>query len=260
MREAIIDVPTDAEMTVAKLFDAAFRILKHKAHRHEYVYKAALAQRILLGRHNLRTATMLTEFRVGPCKLDAAIINGTSTAYEIKSERDHLGRLPTQLEAYLRVFAQVYVVTGQSHLDSVCQLAPADVGILLLTERFQLHEVRAALDDPERLEAAILFESLRVGELRRILLFNGIEPPVVPNTQERQALREVFVQLAPGQIHAAMIDVLRRSRGQSALDSLIDAAPPSLWAAIIATPIRKQDEEHFLNALTTPALTAYTWA
>ncbi len=64
---------------VFHLFDSAFNVLRQKAHRHEYVYKAALTHKILLGTHNLQTASMLTEFRVGECKADLAILNGTAT-------------------------------------------------------------------------------------------------------------------------------------------------------------------------------------
>jgi len=259
-RESMSGAPFDATSTVASLFDEAFRILRQKSHRHEYVYKAAIAQRILMGRHNLSTAAMLSEFRAGPRKVDIAILNGTSTAYEIKSERDRLDRLLDQLEAYLRVFAQVYVVTGQNHLDDVLQIAPNDVGVLLLTDRYQLHRERTAVDDPGRLDVSLVFESLRGNEIRRILELNDVTIPCVPNTQERQVLRTEFLRLSPKRVHAAMIDVLRQSRGQSALRPLITAAPQSLWAAICMTPIRKQDEDRLLSALQTNAKVALSWA
>ena len=78
---------------VADAFEAAFTILRAGGCRDEYIYKAALTHRVLLGTHSLKTACMMTEFRVETCKADLAILNGTSTVYEIKSERDSLGRL-----------------------------------------------------------------------------------------------------------------------------------------------------------------------
>jgi hypothetical protein len=89
---------------VHALFDAAFQLLKRQGCRDEYVYKAALVQKILLGRHSLQTASMLNEFRVGGCKADLAILNGTATVYEVKSERDSLARLQRQIAAYTTVF------------------------------------------------------------------------------------------------------------------------------------------------------------
>lgn len=71
---------------VRDAFEAAFRVLKQDGLRDEYIYKAALTHRVLMGKHSLRTACMLSEFRVGECKADIAILNGTTTVYEIKSE------------------------------------------------------------------------------------------------------------------------------------------------------------------------------
>jgi len=135
--------PTDP---VRNLFDVAFSLLKRKHYRHEYVYKAAITHKVLLGVHSLQTASMLTEFRVGSCKADVAILNGTSTVYEIKSERDKLDRLEAQVSAYRQVFAKVNIITGKNHLKAVLASVPPDVGVLLLTDRFKISTVREAID------------------------------------------------------------------------------------------------------------------
>src|SRR3546814_5194136 len=74
--------------TVGDTFDSAFDILKVAGHRDEYIYRAAISHKVLMGTHSLRTASMLNEFRAGSCKADLVILNGTATVYEIKSERD----------------------------------------------------------------------------------------------------------------------------------------------------------------------------
>jgi len=91
---------------VCTVFEAAFSLLKREGYRHEYIYKAALTHKILLGKHSLQTASMINEFRVGDCKADVAILNGTATVYEVKSERDSLARLERQIAAYSTVFAK----------------------------------------------------------------------------------------------------------------------------------------------------------
>src|SRR3984885_3867291 len=95
---------------VYALFDAAFALLRREGYRHEYIYRAALTHKILLGKHSLQTASMMNEFRVGDCKADLAILNGTATVYEVKSERDSLARLQRQIAAYTTVFSRVYVI------------------------------------------------------------------------------------------------------------------------------------------------------
>ena len=76
--------------TVGEGFDAAFTVLKTAGLRDEYVYRAAVTHKILMGTHSLKTASMLTEFRTGSSKADLVILNGTATVYEIKSERDSI--------------------------------------------------------------------------------------------------------------------------------------------------------------------------
>jgi len=111
-------------------FDLAFSVLKHKSCRHEYIYKAAITHKLLLGHtHSLNTFVMLNEFRACNNKADAVILNGTSTVYEIKSERDSLSRLDRQIDSYRKVFAKVNVITGENHLNAVINLVPHDVGI-----------------------------------------------------------------------------------------------------------------------------------
>lgn len=84
-------------ITVGEAFNEAFALLRQTGLRNEYVYRSALTHNLLLGKHSLRTACMLNEFRIGSCKADLIILNGTGTVYEIKSERDSLSRLQNQI-------------------------------------------------------------------------------------------------------------------------------------------------------------------
>lgn len=245
---------------VRGVFAAAFSLLRQRKNRHEYVYKSVIAEKILMGCHNLNTACMLTEFRVDGCKADVAIMNGRSTAYEIKSERDKLDRLPDQLAAYLRAFSCVNVVTGNNHLDAVLESVPGAVGVILLTDRHQLSTVRAAVEDRDRIDPSIVFDSLRVHEVRDVLRRNDVDVPTVPNTKERAVLRELFVNLAPRNIHDAMTLSLRESRGHESIATLMEFVPASLRAAVFSTQLRKQDYPNLLAALETPCQDAIAWA
>jgi hypothetical protein len=88
---------------LSDLFEASWEILRH-SYRAEYVYKAEVANRIVFGRHSPRTASLQVEFPVSNSIVDVAVFNGTSTAYEIKTEYDSERRLSTQPRDYLKVF------------------------------------------------------------------------------------------------------------------------------------------------------------
>lgn len=245
---------------VSALFDAAFALLKREGYRHEYIYRAALTHKILLGVHSLQTASMMNEFRVGECKADVAILNGTATVYEIKSERDSLNRLERQIAAYSTVFAKVYVIAAEGHVHAVERTVPDFVGIMQLNRRHHISTLREALDQPERTSPNAIFDSIRTAEARMILSSLGVTIPTVPNTRLHSVLREQFIKLDPVQAHAEMVRVLKRTRNLLPLSSLVDKLPHSLQTAALSIPLRKADHERLVMAVNCRLKDAMGWA
>lgn len=255
---SLLDITAHDE-PVRNLFDSAFSLLKRKNYRHEYIYKAAIAHKVLLGRHSLQTAVMLNEFRVGENKADSVIFNGTSTVYEIKSERDSLTRLSKQISSYRKVFAKVNIITGENHLDAVLASVPENIGVLLLTDRYQISTIREAVDSTDQTNPEVIFDSIQLGEAKKILKTMGFEIPALPNTQMHQALQNQFVTLSPSEAHDGMVQVLRKTRSLLPLAEFIKKLPHSIQAAALSTPLRKRDHERFLNAMDTPISEALQW-
>jgi hypothetical protein len=244
---------------VSAVFEAAFALLKREGYRDEYIYKAALTHKILLGTHSLQTASMMNEFRVGECKADVAILNGTATVYEIKSERDSLSRLERQVTAYATVFAKVYVIAAESHAEAVAKTVPDFVGILRLNNRHHISTVRQAVDQPERTSPSAIFDSIRTAEARMILSSLGVTIPAVPNTALHSVLREEFVKLAPFQAHAEMVRVLKRTRNLLPLSTLVNQLPRSLQTAALSIPLRKADHKRLVTAVNSSLQEAMGW-
>lgn len=258
-RSLLVDARTK-EQHVRALFDRAFAFLERDGYRDEYIYKAALTHKVLLGRHSLQTASMLTEFRVGDCKADVVILNGTSTVYEVKSERDSLSRLKRQVEAYRRVFARLYVIAAEKHVPAVVASVPKDVGVMRLNSRRQISTLREAVDRADYVSTAAIFDSIRTVEARLILRSRGIIVPAVPNTRLNAVLRELFVQLVPRDAHDGMVEVLRKTRNLLPLSTLVAQLPPSLQTAALSAPLRKLDHARLVAAVNTPLRDALAWA
>lgn len=108
----------DTTISLKQFLEDIYDILQ-KNYRYEYIYKNVIANKILLGKHSLNTAHMLTEFRVGKCKADVVILNGTSTVYEIKSEYDSFARLNQQIQAYLDIFDFINIITSNSQAEKL---------------------------------------------------------------------------------------------------------------------------------------------
>lgn len=259
MSQANWPSPRSAIATVSDAFDAAFSILKGAGLRDEYIYRAALTQKILMGRHSLRSASMLNEFRTGSCKADLVILNGTATVYEIKSERDSLFRLANQVANYKRVFASVNVIAGDNHVAAALKLVPATVGVMRLSQRHQIRIEREAIDQPDRICPTAVFESLRSAEVIAILRALGVVVPKVPNTLRRAVLRNRFAELEPIDVHSQMVQTLRRTRNLAPLSQLIHQLPKSLHAAALSIPVRRADHHRLVEAVGTPICVAMAW-
>lgn len=238
---------------LAELFEKAFQILVRTL-RSEYVFKNAIAERILLGKHNLRTATMLTEFRAGKNKADAVILNGTSTVYEIKSGRDKLDRLKGQLKSYLSIFNRVVVVADECHRKELLEILPANVGLQILSPRYQFTTVREASSDLERLDPVQMFDSLQRDEFLGILAkVSGWDNTGIPNGLLHSLARTEFAKLSPNIAHDHFVSSLRKRADQQKKRSFIERVPSALKAMAVTFPFNISEQERILEALNNPA-------
>lgn len=245
---------------VAEAFEIAFDTLKRVGLRDEYVYRSAISHKILMGTHSLRTASMLSEFRAGSARADLVILNGTATVYEIKSERDSLTRLATQVSEYRKVFAKVNVIASENHIDRVMASVPEEVGILCLSRRYSITTEREACHSFEAICPVTVLSSLRSNEATAVAEAMGYEVPSVPNTLLFGALGEIFQSMHPEQLHREMVNVLKRSRTLMPLNDLIDRLPDSLHAAVLSIPIRRADHGRLVDSMSIPLSVAMAWS
>lgn len=64
-------------------------------------------------------------------RVDFAVVNGSLTGFELKSERDTLARLPRQMATYNRVFDYVHLVAAKNHLEHARKVIPPWWGIVI---------------------------------------------------------------------------------------------------------------------------------
>ena len=259
IRESGMSVDPASDRDVGGFLDRAFHQLKSRDNRHEYIYKAAITKRILMGTYSLQTASMLTEFRVGPCKADAVILNGTATVYEIKSERDSLSRLSSQIAAYEKVFATVNVISGANHIDAVLESVPAHVGVFELSSKYNISRIREGENRPERTNSDAIFDVINIREAGEILQSLGIKLPDVPNTQRYAAYRGLFARLPSEIAHREMVSTLKKTRDLMPLKSLLSELPESLHSISISSRIRKKDHQRLIDAIQTPIYKLECW-
>ncbi|MBB5166491.1 sce7726 family protein [Mycobacterium sp. AZCC_0083] len=231
-------VPGAAEMSLGDALDNALRIMA-KQYRNEYVFKNSLVDRIVFGRHNPRTASALLELRAGSSIADVVIVNGTSTAYEIKTDLDDFSRLPTQIRCYEQCFERVVVVTSPRLASRVLAVVPDHVGVSALNKRGSLSEMRAPAPGIGRLTQTGMFGLLHRQEVLNILRRTRGYEIDVPPARLWQRTQDLFLGLGVEFAHVEVVDQLR-VRGIRAADPA-GVMPRSLRAMAYEVPLNASE-------------------
>lgn len=71
----------------------------------------------------------------GAFRIDVAVINGSLIGFEIKSGEDRLDRLPSQQEAYGKVFDRLTLVADEHHVKAAMKVVPQFWGLMVAGTR-----------------------------------------------------------------------------------------------------------------------------
>lgn len=112
----------DTNINPRKLYNDI--ILKY--YPNETSIKSSFINNVLLKSNN---HISIFELRVGKSRADLCKINGTSIAYEIKTDLDNLQRLKKQLQDYMNIFEKVYVICSTKRSEHVKDLLPPECGL-----------------------------------------------------------------------------------------------------------------------------------
>lgn len=197
-------------------------------YRFEYFYKNELIIKILLGKYSLNTAGALTEFRVNNAKVDLVILNGTTIAYEIKTELDNLNRLDRQLTAYAQIFEYVNVVLHESMLEKEEDINFPGVGVIAYTAHGTFREVKEAVSNGHAINSDALMFSLRKPEYCELFLSFFDHLPKVPNTRLFEEVQRRLRTVSAADLQKRMVDVLTKRSNQNIDIPWIKALPNSL--------------------------------
>jgi hypothetical protein len=194
---------------------------------------------------------MLTEFRVGKCKADAVVINGTSTVYEIKSELDSFNRLEKQLGAYMQVFDHINVITSKQQAEKLLKDIPEIVGILIVTDKKSISTLRVSISNKKNIVPEVLFDSMRKNEYLNVIekLYGAI--PDVPNTNIFKECKRLYIQKNPEIAHDITMAELKKRNEASSLADFLKNAPDSLSAYIISNANNKFKLQALADRFTT---------
>jgi len=238
----------DLSISLSDFFDMIFHFLL-KNYRNEYIYKNIIANKILLGKHSLKTSQILTEFRIGKNKADFIILNGATTVYEIKSEYDSFSRLDKQINSYSKAFEFVNVITSPFQIEKAFYALPENIGILSLTNRNTISTIRKPKSNLENIDLYMLFDSLRKNEYLQIIKTYYGYIPSVPNTKIYSACKKLYCEMPIEKAVKLTNEVLKKRNYSDFIIQQINKVPYSLVAYILSLGNNKTRVEKILNIL-----------
>lgn len=212
-----------------------------KTYRNEYIYKNILLNKLLLGRHSLKTTTALTEVTISGAKADFILINGSATVYEIKTELDSLNRLKSQLENYYKAFTKVYVITSESHYKKVNELLKeSNAGICILTKRNTISEKKKAIEDYKCLDFDTLFKLLRKDEYEEIIKEKFKLLPAVSQVKYYKECLAMFKHLKIEDAYSSVMAVLKK-RNRVVIEDFKRRVPSELSSLVYFSDFKEND-------------------
>ena len=130
--------------------------------------RRALRLRLSNGYAKQADTVVIEEFGIcrGQGRIDLVVVNSRFHGYEIKSDRDSLRRLDSQVDLYSKVLDRATIVVGDRHLSATLGIVPQWWGVLLFQSgpkgtRFRV--VRRARNNP-RIDPRSLVELLWLDE------------------------------------------------------------------------------------------------
>lgn len=182
-----------------------------QSYRNEYVYKNTLLNRLLIGKHSLKTTTALTEIPISKSKADFVLINGKAIVYEIKTELDSFDRLESQLSDYYKAFDHICVVTCEDNfrkLEGLLKDSP--VGIYILTKHNRLSPRKEPIRDHSKLDTKVMFKILRKLEFENIIITHYGQLPTVSQVNHYNQCYQLFKNIDIEVAYKYMLKALKK--------------------------------------------------
>lgn len=230
-----------------KFYNEAYNLLSKK-YRFEYIYKNEMYMYILKTYNVSNDDGILSEVKSGDNIADLVYLNGTSKAFEIKTEIDNNNRLLDQIISYSKLFKEVTVVTYEENATKLMKVLPHYVGLMAFVKKGQFRVIRDAKEYTRNLDKEEMFRTLRRNEYEDIIRNKFEELPDVNDAEIYEACYSKFNTLNVMEAHDEMIAQLKR-RSNKALLKRTRKWPKSISFLIENSKLRKSDKDELSELL-----------
>jgi len=187
-----------------------------KHYRNEYIYKNTFINELLIKTYGVKDTIAINEFRVGNSIADIVLFNGTSKAFEIKTELDSDKRLSNQLGDYTKIFNECYIVTHKALVNKYVKVDKT-IGIIELIEKprsLSMREIRPALRN-ENINSETIIRSIRTNEYKNIVKEYYGELPEMNSFNMFNVCRELLKEIPSEQLSNLFIEQIKARKSNT---------------------------------------------
>ncbi len=187
-----------------------------RQYRNEYYYKNSIINDLLLKKYGVKDTILINEFRVGSSIADVVMFNGTSKAFEVKTELDSDKRLGGQLADYTKLFSECYIVTHESLSDKYMR-ADENIGVIELEKQnrsLTLREVRPPSIN-RQIDPETLIKTIRTSEYKNIVQAYFGMLPQMNSFNMFETCKGLIMQIPPSELHSLFITELKKRKSNT---------------------------------------------
>lgn len=236
----------DSVTIIDVLNQCYFQLLAY--YKNEYVYKNILIKNIT--QHiDSKQFSLISEMDIGKdSRIDIALFNKTSEAYEIKTDLDTLQRLDKQLHDYTKGFEKIWILTSEKQVENISKRTSDKFGIKYINQNNKIELFREAKGGIDSITHAGLFSLLKQKEYMQLLKRHYGHIPNHNTNQGKEAMINMFKDIDIETVNQYTIDIISYRVNLNKLLYLLSELPNSLLSIGLSNQVQKESTK-FLNLI-----------
>lgn len=194
-------------------FGYVYKILE-KEYRNEYVFKNTFITEWLIKNYSLKNTKAFSEFRIGSSIADLVLLNGSSKAFEIKTELDSDKRLISQLNEYSKLVEECYIVVPENLVNEYLPEVNPTVGVLAVKQGTRSLKIESRRDAKrnEFVDIDVLMSSVRCSEYKWMVEQAYGRLPEVSVFEMFDACKDLLGRLSSETLHHLFLTVVKKRK------------------------------------------------
>ena len=195
-----------------------YSILENQ-YQNEYILKNSFLNDWLIKELGESNSELYSEFRIGSAIADLVMFNGTSRAFEIKTELDSAKRLNSQLDQYRKVFNEIYLIVPASKIQEY-ETYDSSLGIISfdISSPGRFRVMRSAARNSD-IDAKALMHIFHTSEYKEIVThyYGGL--PEITSFNQFEVCKDLIAKIPRNELNKLFINKMKNRAGNYGLST-----------------------------------------